>query len=262
MTVPEQDGSQSWDPKGYAQHAGFVPDLGRPVVEWLAPQPGERILDLGCGDGALTIELQRIGCQVLGVDASPEMIAAARQRGLDARVLDGQALDFQSCFDAVFSNAALHWMTQPEQVIAGVQRALVPGGRFVGEMGGTGNVARIVAALDAALSRRGMAVACPWFFPDVATYRGLLETGGFTVERIALIPRPTPLPGDVGGWLTTFAGRYLDAVAPDEREPLIAEVIDALRPQLCDHQGRWTADYVRLRFAAVKPAVMGSCSAV
>jgi len=253
MTVPEQDGSQSWDPKGYAQHAGFVPDLGRPVVEWLAPQPGERILDLGCGDGTLTLELQRIGCRVLGVDASPEMIAAAQKLGLDARVVDGEALSFQACFDAVFSNAALHWMTHPERVIAGVQRALAPGGRFVGEMGGAGNVARIIAALEAALAKRGLSVPCPWFFPNVATYRDLLEAGGFTVERIALIPRPTPLPGNVGGWLTTFAGRYLDAVAPVEREPLVAEVIHALRPQLCDDQGRWIADYVRLRFAARRP---------
>lgn len=253
MTVPEQDGSLSWDPQGYAQHAGFVPELGRPVVEWLAPQPGERILDLGCGDGTLTLELQRIGCRVLGVDASPEMIAAAQARGLDAKVVDGEALAFDERFDAVFSNAALHWMTRPEPVIAGVHRALVPGGRFIGEMGGAGNVARIIAALDAALSKRERAIACPWFFPDVATYRRLLEAGGFAVERIALIPRPTPLPGDVGGWLTTFAGRYLDAVARDQREPLIAEVIAALRPQLCDGHGRWTADYVRLRFAARRP---------
>jgi len=253
MTVSERKSSQSWDPQGYAQHAGFVPELGKPVVEWLAPQSGERILDLGCGDGALTLELQRIGCQVVGVDASPEMIAAAQARGLEAKVVDGEALAFGGCFDAVFSNAALHWMTRPERVIAGVHRALVPGGRFIGEMGGAGNVASSRAALDVALAERGRALPCPWFFPNVATYRGLLEAGGFAVERIALIPRPTPLPGDVGGWLTTFAGGYLATVPAGEREAVIAEVIAALRPKLCDGQGRWIADYVRLRFAAARP---------
>jgi hypothetical protein len=190
---------------------------------------------------------------VVGVDASPEQVAAARARGLDARVADGERLGFDAEFDAVFSNAALHWMRDPDAVIAGVRRALVPGGRFVGELGGRGCVARIVAALRAGLARQGVDPRAiqPWYFPGDEEYRARLEAGGFAVDRIALIPRPTPLPGDIGDWLGTFAQAFL-AAAPDP-DALVAGVRDALRPALCDADGRWTADYVRLRFAARQP---------
>src|SRR5688500_15143750 len=141
--------AQSWSAEGYARNARFVADLGQPVLELLAPQPGERILDLGCGDGALTTKLVAAGATVVGGDASAELVAAAQALGLDARIADGQALAFEAEFDAVFSNAALHWMKQPDAVIAGVRRALKPGGRFVGEFGGHGNVAAIVTALVA-----------------------------------------------------------------------------------------------------------------
>ncbi|MGH7789991.1 MAG: class I SAM-dependent methyltransferase, partial [Candidatus Binatia bacterium] len=147
--------AQSWDPERYARNARFVAELGAPVVELLAPRAGERVLDLGCGDGALTERLVALGCAVVGVDASPEQIAAARARGLDAHVVPGEGLAFAAEFDAVFSNAALHWMKNADVVIDGVWRALRPGGRFVGECGGAGCVAQIVAALAAALARRG-----------------------------------------------------------------------------------------------------------
>jgi SAM-dependent methyltransferase len=155
---------QSWKAGRYATHARFVADLGAPVLDLLAPRTGERILDLGCGDGALTEKLAALGCSVVGVDAAPDMIAAARARGLDARVMDGEGLDFEDEFDAVFSNAALHWMRRPADVIAGVRRALRPGGRFVGEFGGHTNVAAIIVALIAVLDRRGVdgAAAIPW----------------------------------------------------------------------------------------------------
>ena len=135
---------QTWNPDQYARNAGFVPALGLPVVELLDPQPGERILDLGCGDGVLTEKLASLGCQVVGVDSSAAQVAAAQARGLDARVVDAHELPFEAEFDAVFSNAALHWMRQPEAVIAGVWRALEPGGRFVGELGGAGNIAPVL----------------------------------------------------------------------------------------------------------------------
>ncbi|HZR79833.1 MAG TPA: methyltransferase domain-containing protein [Candidatus Binatia bacterium] len=248
--------SQRWDPEGYDRNARFVSDLGVPVVALLAPRAGERVLDVGCGDGVLTARLVELGCKVVGVDGSPEQVAAARERGIDARVESGEELDFDAAFDAVFSNAALHWMKRADAVIDGVWRALVPGGRFVGEMGGHRCVERIRTALIAALERRGVdgRAADPWYFPTVADYRGRLERRGFEVRSIELFDRPTPLPGDVVGWLETF-GEWATAKLPEgERPKFLAEVRDALQPVLSDAEGRWTADYTRLRFAAVKPA--------
>lgn len=247
---------QQWDAQAYAHNGRFVADFGAPVVEWLAPRRGERILDLGCGDGALTEQLVEAGASVLGADASEELAQAARARGIAVQVLDGQALPFTHEFDAVFSNAALHWMRRdPAAVVAGVYRALRPGGRFVAEMGGAGNVASIRGAIYEALSRRGIEAASldPWYFPTVAEYRALLEAAGFEVSRIEKFPRPTPLPGDVSGWLRTFANAFMQAVPESEREPVLAEIRDALRP-LLSSAGLWTADYVRLRFVAIKGA--------
>ncbi|MFQ6018765.1 MAG: methyltransferase domain-containing protein [Kiloniellaceae bacterium] len=231
-------------------------DLAMPVVDLLAPRPGERILDLGCGDGVLTEKIMARGAAVVGVDMSADQVAAARARGLDARVGDGAALVFDAEFDAVFSNAVLHWIRNPDAVIDGVRRALKPGGRFVGEMGGKGNVARITGALVAALDRRGLdgEAANPWYFPAPGAYRVKLEAHGFTVDSIELIARPTPLPGEMADWLATFAEPFAARLPEAARPGYVAEVIDALRPELCDAAGRWTADYVRLRFAARKPA--------
>jgi SAM-dependent methyltransferase len=182
----------------YGKNARFVSDLGIPVVELLTPKPKERILDLGCGDGALTVKLVELGCALVGVDSSAAMVEAAKALGIEAHVLDGQSLRFTDEFDAVFSNAALHWMTNPEHVITGVWQALKPGGRFVGEFGGYGNVATIVNAIESTLSARDIVVAKPWFFPRAEEYKELLEASGFEVRTISLIPRPTLLPGDVG----------------------------------------------------------------
>jgi trans-aconitate methyltransferase len=244
--------AQSWSAEAYARNARFVADLGQPVIELLAPRPGERILDLGCGDGALTTKLVAAGATVVGADASAELVAAARALGLDARIADGQALVFGPEFDAVFSNAALHWMKQPDAVIDGVRRALRPGGRFVGEFGGHGNVAAIVTALVAALNARGLdgAARIPWFFPTPAEYSAKLEAQGFRVDSIGLVPRPTPLPTGMRGWLDTFANPLLDGIAGAARTEILDEVEALLAPSLRDQSGNWTADYVRLRFAA------------
>ncbi len=246
--------SQTWNPELYARHARFVSELGAAVVELLAPVAGERILDLGCGDGELTEKLVAARCKVVGIDGSREQVEAARRRGLDARVADGQALDFDGEFDAVFSNAALHWMPRADDVISGVYRALVHGGRFVAEFGGHGCVARIHAALLESLERRGIDGRSldPWYFPTMEDYRARLEQARFVVEWIALIPRPTPLPGDIRQWLETFAQCFLAALAESERTPFLDEVAERLRPHLCDDKSQWTADYVRLRFRAVK----------
>jgi trans-aconitate methyltransferase len=248
---------QSWSPERYDRHARFVSDLGMPVIELLAPRTGERILDLGCGDGALSEKLVGLGCEVVGIDASPEQVAGACARGLDCRVVSGEQLPFANEFDAVFSNAALHWMRRPDTVIAGVRGALKPGGRFVAEMGGDGCVASIIAALTTALARRGHVAADynPWFFPSAADYRQRLDAQEFRIDSIALFPRPTPLPGDVTGWLETFAESFIVALPANERPAFLAEVRDALRPTLADAHGNWTADYVRLRFAATRDGV-------
>lgn len=245
---------QRWNAARYQKHAAFVPALGQPVLELLAPQPGERILDLGCGEGALTAVLAEAGAEVVGVDASPELVEAAQARGVDARLGSGEALTFHEEFDAVFSNAALHWMPQADRVIAGVARALKPGGRFVGEMGGHGNVAAIVTALHAALWERGREFGSvyPWYFPTAEAYAAKLEAAGFSVGQASLIPRPTPLPTGVKGWLGTFAQPFLARIDEREQAAVLSEVETLLAPSLRDEAGRWMADYVRLRFAAVK----------
>lgn len=248
--------ARTWDPARYEKNARFVSDLGQPVVDLLAPKPGERILDLGCGDGVLTAKLAGLGCEVVAVDSSSEFVEAARRLGVDAWVGDGEALAFDSEFDAVFSNAALHWMKGADAVIAGVFRALAPGGRFVAEFGGRGCVHTIRTALVRALERRGVdgEARVPWYFPSPGEYATRLEAGGFRVDSIATFPRPTPLPGDVVGWLETFGESFLRAVEPEGREEFLCEVKRDLEPTLRRADGVWVADYVRLRFAASKVA--------
>jgi trans-aconitate methyltransferase len=246
---------QRWDPERYARNARFVADLARPVVDLLDLQPGQRILDLGCGDGHLTRQLHEMGGRLVGIDGSDEQIAAAQRLGLDARLADAESLGFEGEFDVVFSNAALHWMKRPERVIDGVWRALVPGGRFVAEFGGAGCVAGIVEAVLAALARRGIdgEALHPWYFPDAETYSALLEARGFAVDRIELVPRPTRLPGRLAAWLETFGEPFHGHLSPEQRSAFLDEVEDSLRKSHCDAQGVWTADYVRLRFAATRP---------
>lgn len=246
---------QRWSAKRYAKTGQFVPALGAPVLKVLAPAQGERILDLGCGDGELTEKIIAGGATVVAVDAAPDMVAAARSRGIDARVMDGQRLAFAGEFEAVFSNAALHWMRDQQAVLAGVYRALKPGGRFVAEMGGHNNIAAIIVALSAVLERRGIDARPlnPWYFPSAGAYSKKLEGAGFSVEHIATIPRPTTLPTGIEPWLDTFAEDFLGALPEQSRPRAQAEVADLLRPVLMDETGTWIADYVRLRFRAIRP---------
>jgi trans-aconitate methyltransferase len=245
---------QTWDPKSYASNARFVSDLGAPVLELLAPKPGERILDLGCGDGVLTRKLVELGCEVVGIDSSPQQIEAACKLVPDARVMNAEEMPFQEEFDAVFSNAALHWIQRADPMIRAVYRALRPGGRFVAECGGYGCVDKICVALIRALARRGLdgEARVPWYFPTPGDYTNRLENAGFRVDSIALIPRPTVLPGDLIPWLETFAQSFFEGFSNAERLNYLREVQIELEPQLRDKNGTWVADYVRLRFAARK----------
>jgi len=250
-TIPPR---QVWRADRYAENAHFVPALGQPVLDLLKVRPGERVLDLGCGDGVLTEKIAALGAHVVGVDSSKDMVEAAMRRGLDARVADAYHLDFNREFDAVFCNAALHWMKEdPDAVIAGVNRALKPNGRFAGEMGGHGNVAAITVALLSTLERRKVVnptLLIPWYYPTVDDYRTRLEAGGFVVNYIELIPRPTPLPTGMADWIETFCMSFIQNLPEPEYKAAIAEVVERLRPVLCDEKGHWTADYVRLRFVA------------
>ncbi len=248
---------QTWNAAQYAQQGRFVADLAGGVFDLLAPQPGEHILDLGCGDGALTVKIAATGASVIGADSSPSMIESAHSLGLDARLISGDELAFDSEFDAVFSNAALHWMHNQDKVLAGVYRALKPGGRFVAEMGGHGNVAAIRVALAAVLLKRGLdAYALDNnFFPTDQHYRKRLEAAGFTVDQIAIIHRPTPLPDSgMRGWLETFRKGLLEHLPEQDRERTIDETVTLLKPALQTETGNWIADYVRLRFKATKPS--------
>lgn len=246
-----------WNAADYAANAGFVPALGNAVLELLSPKPGEQILDLGCGDGVLTKRLADAGADVLGVDASSAMLDAARHLGLTVQVADGQALPFEGQFDAVFSNAALHWMPDQPAVAAGVFRALKPGGRYVGECGGFMNIAAIRTALRAILLRRGFSPESGGgqTYLTAEAFARIQADAGFTDIEASLIARPTPLPTGIRGWLKTFRAGFLDeaGVPASARASVIDDIEGLLEPVLRDDAGNWKADYMRLRWQARKP---------
>jgi SAM-dependent methyltransferase len=245
---------QTWNPETYGRDGAFVHELAGGVLDGLAAQPGERILDLGCGDGKLTQRIIEAGAIVTGIDASAEMVAAARARGVNAEQGSAESLPYPGhAFDAVFSNAALHWVRGQDEMLSEVHRVLRPGGRFVAEMGGHGNIAALRVAFAAVLARHGFASLGDRgnFYPKDVEYKRMLEIHRFTVKQIALIPRPTPLnEGGMSGWLNTFSRGALDALPEQLRATVVDETAALLAPVLRDHEGRWTADYVRLRFIA------------
>jgi trans-aconitate methyltransferase len=246
--------AQTCDTQAYEKNGAFVHGLAGGVVEWLAAQPGERILDLGCGDGQLTQRLASTGAHIQGVDASPNMVAAARGRGVAVDEASAESLPYPNGeFDAVFSNAALHWVRDQDAMLAEVHRVLRPNGRFVAEMGGHGNVAAILVALTAVLARYGHDDLENEvnYYPTPEAYTRRLERAGFRVERMELIPRPTPLAeGGMAEWLRTFRRGVLDSLPEELRETVVAETTALLARALRDEDGNWIADYVRLRFVA------------
>ena len=264
-TIDSPCETQTWNAEAYAAHGRFVADLATAAVRLLSPLAGEHILDVGCGDGALTSAIATTGAHVVGLDRSPEMVRAARTRNLDVRQeeianLSSEArLQLRDRFDAVFSNAALHWIAAQDQPAAlrAVRDTLRPGGRFVAEMGGFGNIAAIRTALQASLAVYGVDAekAASSFFPSAQQYARLLESTGFLVQGIALRPRPTPLPeGGMESWLNTFRNGVLNRLPAAQRAQAVTNTVELLRPSLCDVEGNWTADYVRLRFIAVRPS--------
>jgi SAM-dependent methyltransferase len=255
--------ASSWSPTDYQANAAFVPALGAAALALLDPRPGEIILDLGCGDGALTVQIAAAGARVIGLDASQAMVEAARARGVDAFVADGQALALEDQasrfgqFDAVFSNAALHWMLDPGAVASGIHLMLKPGGRFVGEMGGENNVAILRRGLRDELQERGYPVPAedPQWYPGVEEFVRTYSSAGFVGIQAQLIPRPTPLPAGVAGWVKTFRSGWLDvAMVPVwERDDIGDAVERRVQAELQQPDGSWLADYIRLRFTMRKP---------
>ena len=252
-----------WSAADYARNAAFVPELGAAALQLLAPQTGELILDLGCGDGSLTARIVEAGALVIGLDSSADMVEAARARGIDAFVADAETLELDrqferfGCFDAVFSNAALHWMTDPDAVATGIFSMLKAGGRFAGEMGGAGNLAILRAGIRDELTERGYALpaADPQWYPSVEEFTRLYLAAGFTDIQAMRIDRPTDLPAGIAGWVKTFRAGWLDvAMVPEwEREELAAAVERRLALELRKPEGSYFADYVRLRFTMRKP---------
>ena len=246
--------AQTWDPQTYEKNGAFVHGLAGGVLEWLAAQSGERILDLGCGDGQLTERVAATGARVIGLDSSAHMAAAARARGIDVAEGSAEQLPFETQgFDAVFSNAALHWVRDQDAMMGEVHRVLKPGGRFVAEMGGHGNIAAIRVALIATVARHGFdgREDNVNYYPTPDEYTRRLERHGFTVEQMARIPRPTPLAkGGMSEWIRTFRRGVLETMPEVIRDRVVDEATALLAPVLRDDEGNWTADYVRLRFVA------------
>ena len=250
-----------WDPALYDRRAAFVSQAASDLIDWLEPRPGESILDLGCGTGELAAAIAARGARVVGLDSSAEMIAVARERApaLEWLVGDGEALAFDGAFDAVFSNAALHWMTGAEAAARGIARALKPGGRLVAEFGGAGCVGTVCAAVAAELAGRGEDPArwLRWYFPTIAAYAKVLESVGLEPRTMTLFERPTRLTGADGlaDWLRIFLAPLATRLA-DDWTAFVAAVETRCRPRLFDGAD-WILDYVRLRLRAVKPFLSG-----
>jgi len=252
-----------WSPADYAQNAGFVPALGAAALALLDPRSGEFVLDIGCGDGTLTQQITASGAKAIGLDASPEMVEAARAKGVDAFVADAQALDLEAQagrfgqFDAAFSNAALHWMLDPAAVARGVFGLLRSGGRFVGEMGGEGNVKILRRGIREELTERGYQVPAedPQWYASAPDFERVYLEAGFVDVEANLIERPTPLPTGISGWVKTFRTGWMDVagVAPEDREEVAQAIERRLTPELQREDGSFYADYVRLRFKMTKP---------
>ena len=246
---PAPISTSKWDAGDYASVGAFVAELGEAALDLLDPHPGETILDIGCGEGALTERIAERGAAVIGIDSSPEMIVAAQARGLDARLIDVAIMGFDREFDAAFSNATLHWVLDKDVAARSIWFALKAGGRFAGEMGGEGNLAKLRGALDEELIIRGFtppSAAGNWY-PSPDEFAAVYERAGFTAIDARLIERPTPIDHGIAAWVMTFRQGWLDRAGVAEAER--AEIAEAVGARFPDN----IADYVRLRFIMRKP---------
>ena len=249
----------AWDAEGYNANFTFVWEMVSDLLSVLAPRRGERVLDIGCGTGQLTSAIAEAGGIVTGIDNDEGMVTLARQNfpGVEFEVMDARAMTYDNEFDAVFSNASLHWMRPPTPVVAGISRALKPGGRLVAEMGGQGNIRSIVAAIRRCIADAGYGdpiARSPWYFPDIPSYTALLKRHGLETATATLFARPTPLTGGPDGmarWLDMFAGSFFERVPAHAKPKIVDAIVKELRPHLY-HDGQWVADYVRLRIVATR----------
>jgi SAM-dependent methyltransferase len=245
---------KEWFNDSQAQKLRFISDLGLGVIDWLEPIQGDRVLDLGCGDGVLAERIANRGCEVVGVDSDDYLVGLSRDKGIETYLLNGLDMTFQNEFTAVFSNDSLHTFVDQPEILKPINRALKEDGRFVGELGGFGNLAAIISTLRAIALERKLdeTMAHPWLFPTVEEYSNLLESCGFRVDRIITFARPTVLPLDLREWLEITFELYFNQLDPAKRQDALDLVVNALEPVMCDSHGNWLPDFVRLRFSAVK----------
>ncbi len=245
--------SQHWNSNIYHKNARFVTDYGNSLIEWLNPKENECILDLGCGDGVLTKKIMEYGCEVLGIDGSESFVVSARKIGVNAIQGDAQKMNFKNKFDAVFSNAALHWMLDADAVMRNVSNSLKKGGRFVAETGGSGNIQNIESTVYDILQKYNLKVKKCWFFPSKVEKIKLLEKYGMKVKRIISFSRPTPLPTGIKGWLETFSKPLFVDISSELHKKIIEDAVKELEKTLKrNDKNEILADYVRLRFEAYK----------
>lgn len=248
---------QKWDAELYEARHGFVWQLGQGLIDLLKPQPGERILDVGCGTGQLTARIAESGATVIGLDSSLEMIGQARQNFPQIQFVlqNVTEMPFNAEFDAIFSNAALHWVLDAPAAARAISKALRKGGRLVAELGGRGNIQTIERAIVSTLARYlgDQVPSSNNYFPSLGEYSSLLETAGLEVRTAELYDRPTPLEGPNGmaDWIRQFKWFYFETLPAEQRAQALRDVVDDLAPELCKAT-IWVADYRRLRLTAVK----------
>jgi 2-isopropylmalate synthase len=245
--------TNKWNADKYNKHADFVSNLASPVIDLLEPKKDEHILDLGCGDGTLAVEMEKLGANVIAVDLSKSMVEKTKEKGIKAFVMSATELTFENEFDAIFSNAVLHWVKDANEAIKKISKSLKSNGRFIAEFGGCGNIKYLTEAMQEVFDNHKEfgSFNNPWYFPKDTEYKQLLENNGFNVEYIELIPRSTKID-DISNWLDIFANGIVSHLTDEQQKQFKQEVRAILKPKIYSEEDGWVADYVRLRLKATK----------